>query len=97
MTELDAPDEEDDLPESKPLTELLATVCLWISGLSILAVIAGLGAAGLEYRPYGRMLLTVGIGGSAGSLVVIALASAVNSSLREGGTGDEEDPVERPF
>jgi len=75
------------------LSERVAQACIVVSGIAVLVTLVGLAAIAADLYPYGRMLLTGGIGAATASLIVVAAASAWNKDLR---TVDSDDDEDRP-
>lgn len=79
--------------EGPRLSERVAQICIVVSGIAVLVTLVGLAAIAANWFPYGRMLLTGGIGAATVSLIVVAAASAWNKDLRtvDAGSDDDED------
>lgn len=79
------------------IPQRIAQVCIYLSVVSVVVTIIGLVGIAMDTRPYGRMLLTLGIVGASVALVVTAAASAVDERVRGKGVDEDEDPGQNPY
>lgn len=76
--------------EGPSLAQRVAQACVYLAFASVGVTFIGLMGLAAETRPYGRMLLTLGIVGGTVALVVTAAASAVDDRIA-GGDSDDDD------
>lgn len=91
-----APDDVETVP-GPSITERIAQLCILLAVLSVGVTFVGLGGLAIDARPYGRMLLTLGIVGATVALVVTTAVSAVDKSLRGEGEDEGDEEMTQPY
>jgi hypothetical protein len=91
-----APDDVETVP-GPSIPQRIAQASVVLAVLSVGLTLVGLGGLAIDARPYGRMLLTLGIAGATIALVVTAAASAFDKSIRGEEDEDAEEDVTQPY